>query len=302
MILPTYNRASKVGRSIESVLGQTFDDLELIVVDDSSTDETHNRIAAIRDSRLRYLRRDQRGGAAAARNTGLAHAQAPLIAFNDSDDEWLPAKLAAQIALLRASPSSVGLVYCVTRRSNGTRSEYIPPPGRLQRYRGKVLDPLLTYGFMATQTWLVRRECFSVVGAFDEQLDALEDWEWLLRFCQRYEVDVVNDVLVHAYESEDSLTRNMRAQIQSVRHILAKHDASLLRRHPEARANLHFMLGARLCLSGSMPEGRSQLVRALSIRPLKLRYAAGLVLSLTGPHFFGGAWRRARAADLKRWI
>ena len=112
VILPAYNRADLVGRAIDSVLAQTWQDLELIVVDDCSTDDTRAALERYRDTpRVRLVFSDTNRGGSGARNLGIAHATGALIAFQDSDDIWLPHKLAAQVAALDSNPRA-GLCYC----------------------------------------------------------------------------------------------------------------------------------------------------------------------------------------------
>lgn len=93
VVIPTYNRAHLVGRAIQSVLNQTYQDFEIIVVDDGSTDNTEEVVKSFNDPRIRYIRHDQNRGGSAARNTGIKMARGEYIAFQDSDDEWLPEKL-----------------------------------------------------------------------------------------------------------------------------------------------------------------------------------------------------------------
>src|SRR5215468_5764628 len=99
VVVPVFNRPIAVARAINSVLVQTCQDFEIIVVDDASTDDTAAAVASIRDSRVRSIRHDRNRGGSAARNTGIEAAGAPLVAFLDSDDEWLPSKLERQLAV-----------------------------------------------------------------------------------------------------------------------------------------------------------------------------------------------------------
>src|SRR5688500_9781977 len=113
VVIPTYNRAHLIRRAIDSVVAQTFADWELIVVDDASKDDAEGVVRSYGDSRMRYVRHDVNKGASAARNTGLYAAHGEFVAFLDSDDEWLPEKLASQVELFRANPggfASLGVV------------------------------------------------------------------------------------------------------------------------------------------------------------------------------------------------
>jgi glycosyltransferase involved in cell wall biosynthesis len=111
VIIPTYNRAEFLRLAITSVLNQTFQDFEIIVVDDASEDHTHEVVHNFRDKRIKYIHHEVNKRVAAARNTGVLNSSGAYIAFVDDDDEWLPKKLQMQVALLENSPSIVGGVY-----------------------------------------------------------------------------------------------------------------------------------------------------------------------------------------------
>src|SRR5688572_2235335 len=111
VIIPTHNRAESVFNAVTSVIKQTLEDIEIIVVDDASNDNTAEALARLRDKRIRFIRHEMNKGGAAARNTGILNCKSDYIAFLDDDDEWLPEKLAKQMAVLLASPPEVGCVY-----------------------------------------------------------------------------------------------------------------------------------------------------------------------------------------------
>lgn len=98
IVIPTYNRARFLGRLVRSVLNQTYKNFEVIVADDASTDDTAEIIKTFKDDRIRYIRHESNAGAAAARNTGIKASRGEYVAFQDSDDEWLPEKLEKQMA------------------------------------------------------------------------------------------------------------------------------------------------------------------------------------------------------------
>ena len=115
VVLPAYNRADSIRLAIDSVLRQSFTDFELIIVDDASTDGTRAVAEAVADPRVRVIAHPANRGASAARNSGVAAARAPFVAFQDSDDEWLPRKLEKQMARLLAPGAGYVAAYCGMR-------------------------------------------------------------------------------------------------------------------------------------------------------------------------------------------
>ncbi len=180
VVIPTYNRASTIGRALDSVLNQSVRDIEVLVVDDGSTDATVATVEAVADQRVTLLRHATNKGAAAARNTGIRAARAPFIAFLDSDDAWLPGKLTAQLAALRAAPAGQD-VSChgvhIHLLDHGVERDQ-PLEASADWFARLVRDCNLSPG--ATQ--MTRREAFDRVGLLDETLPRFEDWDWLLRY------------------------------------------------------------------------------------------------------------------------
>jgi glycosyltransferase involved in cell wall biosynthesis len=193
VVVPTYNYGRYLTGALASVLGQTHPHLEVLVVDDGSTDDTPEVVAPfLADRRVRYFRRPN-GGPAAARNFGVAQARGPLVAFLDADDRWLPAKLAKQLACFQAM-AAPGLVYA--RRllidAEGWQLEYRQP----QLYRGWVLPRLFRDNFICFSSVVVRRELLLAAGGFDTGVEHAEDYDLLLRLAQRAWVDFVDEPLV----------------------------------------------------------------------------------------------------------
>ncbi|HXG29201.1 MAG TPA: glycosyltransferase family 2 protein [Nevskiales bacterium] len=294
VILPTYNRASTLRRAITSVLSQdTTAPLELIVVDDNSTDGTADVVAAIQDERLHYIRRTTNGGASAARNAGIMAARGRYIAFIDSDDEWLPFKLEKQLAALDAAGTDIGMVVCGLIRWDKRQAVYLPPPDRRRQRERNLKREIIRQNFALTSCWLVRREFFDRVGPFDEQLKCLVDWEWLLRFCLRYDLCLIEEPLLMVYASPDSISSRELDYIESLEKMLYKH-ASALVHDRRSLSNLHYVLGKKYCLYRSMREGRLHLLQAIRLYPLDLRVIAALLLSLLGMRLFTLVWRSVR--------
>jgi len=179
VIIPTYNRAHLVGRAIRSVLNQTYQDFELIVVDDGSTDNTEEVIRSFDDDRIRYIRHDQNKGGAAARNTGIKAARGEYIAFLDSDDESLPENLEKKVKVFNSAFSDVGLVYSKVIRDLGDY-EYTTQKRGIKAQESMFEYLFLHQGVIQTSTLLARSSLLGDI-LFDEDLDKHQDWDFVIR-------------------------------------------------------------------------------------------------------------------------
>ncbi len=179
VIIPTYNRAAVLGRSIESALAQDVDGCEIVVVDDGSTDATDAAVARYAGTPVRLIRQANRGPAA-ARNAGVRATDAPWIAFLDSDDEWLDGKLAAQ--LKQATAAGADWAVC-SHETITLDHRCVERPAPLPRtaldLQRQLLDNISEA--IATDTVLVRRAVFERCGGFDEALPVAEDVDLYLR-------------------------------------------------------------------------------------------------------------------------
>jgi glycosyltransferase involved in cell wall biosynthesis len=191
VIIPTFNRRGLVQQAIDSVLAQDFDDCELIVVDDGSTDDTAEALA-VYGPRIRVLRQPNRG-VSAARNAGIRAAAAPLIALLDSDDLWLPAKLARQTAFFQAHP---GILICQTEEiwvRNGVR---VNPRKKHRKPSGMIFERSLELCLVSPSAVMMHQSLLEAVGLFDEALPACEDYDLWLRVACRYPVYLIDDPLI----------------------------------------------------------------------------------------------------------
>jgi glycosyltransferase involved in cell wall biosynthesis len=180
VIIPTYNRRHTILRAIESVLAQSFTDFEILVVDDGSTDDTLETMAALTDDRIRVIRHASNRGAAAARNTGMRTARGEFIAWLDSDDEWLPDKIETQIMALKCAQTDQKICFSAYEIEEQERFRIYHPaiPDRKQLFLGCDLSPGSTLVF--------NRSVLDTVGLLDERLRRYEDWDWLLRACKHF--------------------------------------------------------------------------------------------------------------------
>lgn len=293
VVIPTHNRAQTIVRSIQSVLAQSFENLEVIVVDDGSTDATENMVTSLADARISYVRHEANQGACAARNTGIAHARADLIAFQDSDDEWARDKLEKQMALIGSLSPKPVVVYCGFIRREGVRDVYVPGADVIER-RGWILDQLLSGNFVSTQTMLVPKECFDKVGGFLPELKRLQDWELAIRLAGSYEFELVDEPLVTAYATAGSITDDTLALVGAIEMILDRHLARYAK-FPKQEAELRIHLAHHLCALGRMAAGRRHFRRAMKLGHGLVFAGAAWALSFLGKNIYRRIFRRSVA-------
>jgi glycosyltransferase involved in cell wall biosynthesis len=191
VIIPTYNRATLVAEALASVQAQTFRDFEIVVVDDGGTDGTVAALAGWPE--VRVLRHPRRRGVSAARNTGIHAARGQWLAFLDSDDLWLPDKLARQMDYLTTRP---GLYLGQTDETWVRRGVRVNKPLSHRKVAGGIFLPSLRRCMISPSAAVVHRRLFQDHGAFDETLAAAEDYDLWLRLTWRYEVGLVEAPLV----------------------------------------------------------------------------------------------------------
>jgi O-antigen biosynthesis protein len=220
VIIPTYQRGHCVVRAIESALAQTFTDLEVIVVDDGSTDDTEAQVTSIGDPRVRYMPSEDNAGVAVARNRGMRESRGRFLAFLDSDDIWFPDKIARQIELFERADDALGLVYGGVERHDGQGITEATSPTHRGRLFRELLERNVIHG--GGSNVMIPRHVVARVGFFDESLPAIEDYDYWLRIARDHEIDFV-DQLVMRYEDPAGTERK------------SLHQAS----NHEARARFH---------------------------------------------------------------
>ena len=249
VVIPTYNRSHVVDRAVRSALAQTHRDVEIIVVDDGSTDDTAARVRTFTDPRVRYVARPHRG-VSATRNAGVALATTELVAFLDSDDVWRPDKLERECAFLARHPE-VDAVFSDLEKHDGavlvpSFMRASPTFGRrlgTARYtdglvlsrRDMYLD-LLQEVFVKPSALTIRRAAFLAAGGFDESWSSSEDWEFLLRFSKRARFGFIDRPLAELRISGDSLHRIDQPRGDTAMLRLLARERRMLRDDVEARA------------------------------------------------------------------
>lgn len=222
VVLPTYNRANIIGKSIESVLNQTYQDLELIIVDDGSTDNTEAVVNVFKDNRIRYHKMDQNGGVSMARNIGVALATYDLVALEDSDDIWSPTKLEKQMQYWNLHPE-FNMVYCPYEMELENKRLVTPSGLPREELEGNILSYLLLRNSIGAPTVLFKKQAFLECGGFDPEFKSLEDWDFAIRFAKKNQIGFFDEVLVRASHSTGGISSGFGAYYESRCRLLAKH-------------------------------------------------------------------------------
>lgn len=277
VVIPTFNRCELVQLAIDSVLSQTFQDLEIIVVDDGSTDGTDQALQKY-GSQIKYVFQDN-AGESVAREQGVALSSGEYIAFLDSDDIWLPEKLARQIDVLITHPR-VGFVYCWAYMID-SRGSHLPRPPL-----GYGLNPsVMTLGQLLENNYIVapgsslviRREVYDAAHGYDQMIQFAEDWDLCLRLAVRHEFACVAIPLVEVrlhtrgwLQKRDNLERmlddHLRIIDNFIQYLPAPTD-ELMRSATNSKANRYARVAFEHLAYGQTREGRERLEKACLLAP-----------------------------------
>jgi glycosyltransferase involved in cell wall biosynthesis len=281
VVVPTRNRAELLRRALATVRAQTYDHIEVIVIDDASTDDTPavlDRIAE-KDERLRILRTDQRCGGAAARNLGIRAARGAFVAFLDDDDEWLATKLEQQLAVAGRVPEA-GVIYCGVAIVDDHGQRRFGPLAAPPDARAA----LLRENFVATSSALVRTGLLQSVGGFDERMPRLQDWDLWIRLSRVTRFVLLPRYLVRYHLTPDSTTRDGRALAAASALLLQRLQAELSERE---LGDLCYTLAHVHLAAGQLQRGRALLRRSLRLRPWSARRLIMLAAAHVGTTTYG---------------
>ena len=271
IIIPTYNREKTILRAINSVLEQTYNDIEVIIVDDGSKDNTREIIESLNCSKIRYIYQEN-GGASKARNTGIRAAEGEYISFQDSDDYWYPDKLEKQLAKLKEQKADV--VFCKLRRCNYAEGSVWP------KMDSGVVDyeNLLRYPSVSTQTLFGKTFVFKE-NLFDETLPALEDYAFSIVVAEKYKMYLMEDVLVVLYLQDDSLTSDIRKYIDGNKAIMRNYEESIWKKYPKIKAARLYAIG---CLESKIGINDYKIFKEAMQTDLKGKYIIKWLLARVG--------------------
>jgi glycosyltransferase involved in cell wall biosynthesis len=275
-LIPAYNAARTIERALDSVWRQGYPDLEVIVVDDGSSDDTAAIVERIKGKNLRLIRLATNRGAGGAMNAGIAEAHTEFIAFLDADDEWLDGKLQKQVRVLAAHPK-MSFVSC--------GCQFVDPHGTIVATFGAEPPPyapsefwrgLLVRSYVAKPTVIARRSALLEVGGFDEQLKISEDQDMWIKLALAGEVGFVPEILIRVHETADSLMkrygdREYEYGLPMIRAHLAKLESRLSRREiRRILAQRYSAAGRNVYCQGKAGRGATLVLQAMLMgnRPL----------------------------------
>lgn len=318
VVIPTYNRAYCLPLAIDSVLAQAHDPLEVLVIDDGSTDDTRECVARLYGSepRVRYIHQPNKG-VSAARNTGLRQIRGDYVAFLDSDDRWLPGKLKLQLDCLNAVPEAgmvstdmqaidpegavihpryLQLMYSGHRRYSSYRDLYsgervMPgstPPVRF--YWGDIFSQMVLGNLVHTSTVLIRRNRLNAAGYFREDLRTGEDFHFHLRVCREGPVAFIDLATIqYRIGSADALTKPAlhldiaKAYIMTLHEVLERDGNRItVPAHviADSRARAYAWAGRTALDADRAGEARTWYLKSLQLRPLRLSTLQFFVVSV----------------------
>lgn len=296
VVIPTYNRAEFVERAVRSVLGQTYTDLEVLIVDDGSTDDSRDRIETLRhaDRRIRYFCHDSNRGAQAARNTGIQAASGPYVAFLDSDNQWLPRKLERQMALFSNKSTSPGVVYCGYSKvspAGDVLHEYVP------RHRGLVYKQTLVDWLTDTSTIVVRKDILEDIHGFDDTVSSHQEWDLCIRLARECEFDFVPECLAIYHEHAlPSISKDYLRDASGYATIVETHREAILSECGRKALSEHYLKTGRLfVLADRFDLARASFLTSLRYYPLNIKAMLHFAASQLGNDFYRSLGSHSRS-------
>jgi len=259
--------------AIQSVLGQTYRDFELIVVDDASTDGTEEAVKAFNDNRIRYVRHMMNRGVSGAKNTGIKNANEKYIAFLDDDDEWLPEYLGIMINVMDRERKQTGLAFA-------SFYDVAPDTGvvlNVRKQQKKQRKKGSSIGFPSR--WIVRKEVFEKAGMFDEEINVFEDVELSFRILKHYEAIYVDKPLVKLYCTEGSASSDIRGQRGDIGILLDRYSEIM---NSAELADWYIALANSYFAEGIFKIGRQNLIRAMRTNAFNLKIPLFFLASFLG--------------------
>lgn len=299
VIIPTHNRAHTLSRAIRSVLDQTYNNLEIIVVDDGSTDNTTKVVSEIKDARVKYVKLPENKGAAAARNEGIRQLTGEYISFLDSDDQWMPEKLELSLNVFRNNKeSNIGLVYTNGRLiKQGKQAKFFISPKNSgivysSKQRAKNIFPT-SPASPGTPFWVLSKKALVRTGFFDEKIKNWEDVDFFVRLARNFDIYFLNLSLVMIYEQLQHLGAVNLETIKSKNYFFEKYKNEIVK---DKRNFYRFTqkMARDWLFVGDKKFARKYFWKALKIKPYRLELIVKALATLSLVHSGGNEVEKKR--------
>lgn len=278
VVIPVFGRMGLLTRAIRSVLDQTHDDLELILVEDPSSEDAASILNEFNDDRITHIRNETRQGVSTSRNLGIRISRGRYVAFLDSDDEWLPDKIEAQLEDLRRKTPSYHASYCGSERYDDEKMKVI---GHSEFGRdGNLLSELLFRNYVGTtSSVLMQKECLNRLGGFDEKMLADEDWELWINFSRYYSFAFLDVPLVRYHIHGKGRISDAMNLHTSLPYIYEKHRDLFLKNR---KANSHILseIGYWKMEQDDPSGARRCLLKSIMANPFQRKSYIRLMMSL----------------------
>jgi glycosyltransferase involved in cell wall biosynthesis len=268
VIIPVYNRTDILPRAVRSVLNQTYDNLEAIVVDDGSTEDIKGVLDTFDDDRIHYIRHEANRGVAAARNTGIRSAHGEYIAFLDSDDEWFEHKIERQLSDLIDRGDDYQISYHAADFYKDADSKIA---GRSAFDKeGEILQYALEQNCVGIVTMVMKRDHVLSMGGFNERFRGHEDWEFLIRLAEYYKFGYVDEILARIHIHKGSKLSREYDKYAHYRKLL--YDCHRRQYEDNRKAHAYFLseLASFLMVPGSRFEAQRLLLKSIILNPLRI--------------------------------
>jgi len=292
VVIPTFNRAIFLDRSIKSVLQQTYQNFELIIINDGSTDETEEKVKEYQklDKRIIYIKNKKNQGPSAARNIGIKSARGEFIAFLDDDDEWLPTKIEKQVHILESLPPQHALCFTAFWIVRGGEKTYSPDKElkAICYDNKKIRERLLALLSFIPQpsSILVRKECLFNVGLFDEKMSAFEDYDLFFKLSRRYFFKFIDSPLWYYHKTPNSLSSRIGEICMKARIYLLNKHFDEIKKNKKILSNLYQEIGHFYMLKNKEKMAKNYFKKGIKNNPLNLLVLFQFVISILGRDFY----------------
>ncbi len=270
VVIPAYKRGHVIKRTLQSVLDQTHQDFEILVVDDGSRDETESVVASLakEESRIRYFCHDTNRGAQAARNTGVKAAQGEWIAFLDSDDYFTPICLEARMSVAQREGVKVINSKCLVLKEDESRITYGTPALNGYIYR----DLLTNYGPLFSGL-LIAKEALEKIGYLDEKIISYQDWDTVIRLAKYYPFGFVAEpTFIYDCRGDDTISKNMVREVEGYKQVFNKHFFEIVKQlGPQIVAHHYRHIANRYQSAGDQNSARRYQILSLLWWPFRFK-------------------------------